>query len=255
MIGLRARAKLTWYLEITGRRDDGYHELRSEMLTIGLADILVVDEHGDYVRVFNPFPAPVPEGGDNIVARALQLVGRTAGVVIEKSIPVGGGLGGGSADAAAILRWAGTVSAEGALTLGADVPFCQVGGRALVEGVGERLTPLAFEERHVTLIQPDFAVSTAECYRAFDELRAGGWTPRERNHLEVPAGTVEPRLRTTIDWLRAELGPEVQLAGSGSTMFIEGRAGRADGASRHWDVEGPEGTLRFLQTTTTPAEA
>lgn len=256
MIGLRARAKLTWYLEITGQREDGLHDLRSEMLSIDLADVLVLDESADYVRVMNPFEVSVPQDGANIVARALKLVERTAGVTIEKGIPVGGGLGGGSADAAAILRWAGGVSAERALTLGGDVPFCQLGGRALVEGAGERLSVLPFEERRLTLILPGFGVDTADCYRAYDELRAGGWTPSGRNHLEVPACAVEPRLRTTIEWLRAELGPEVQLAGSGSTLFVEGLVeGRGTGEPRHWDVQGPEGTLRFVQTITTPAEA
>jgi 4-diphosphocytidyl-2-C-methyl-D-erythritol kinase len=256
VIALRARAKLTWYLEITGLRADGLHDLRSEMLTIDLADILVLDEAADYVRVFNPFAVAIPEDSTNIVARALALVGRTAGVTIEKSIPVGGGLGGGSADAAAILRWAGGASAQQALTLGADVPFCQLGGRALVEGAGERLTPLSFEERRLTLIQPSFGVDTADCYRAYDELRAGGWSPSGRNHLELPACTVEPRLRATMQWLRAELAPGVQLAGSGSTMFVEGLVeGRPRDAPGHWDVESPEGTLRFLQTITTPPEA
>ena len=249
MTALRARAKLTWYLEITGRRENGYHELRSEMTTIALDDILVLDEAADYVRVFNPFAAFVPEDGTNLVARALHLVGRTAGVTIEKSIPVGGGLGGGSADAAAILRWAGGVSSEQALALGGDVPFCQMGGRALVEGVGERLTPLAFEERPVTLIVPSFGVETAACYRAYDELWASGWRPTGPNHLEVPAGVVEPRLARTLEWLRGEFGPDVRLAGSGSTMFVEGLL---SDKLRHWDVQGPEGTLQFDQTVTTP---
>ena len=249
MIGLRARAKLTWYLEITKRRDDGYHELRSEMTTIAREDVLVVDESADYVRVFNPFADFVPEDETNLVVRALRLVDRTAGVTIEKSIPVGGGLGGGSADAAAILRWAGGVSSERALALGGDVPFCQLGGRALVEGVGERLTPLTFEPRNVTLILPNFGLDTASCYRAYDELWADGWRPEGSNHLEVPAGVVEPRLKRTLEWLRGEFGPDVQLAGSGSTLFVEGLL---SDKLRHWDVEGPEGTLQFDQTVTTP---
>ena len=249
MIALRARAKLTWYLEITGRRDDGYHELRSEMTTIDREDLLVLDETADYVRVFNPFSGFVPEDDTNLVVRALQLVGRTAGVTIEKSIPVGGGLGGGSADAAAILRWAGGVGSERALTLGGDVPFCQLGGRALVEGVGEQLTSLPFEERNVTLIVPSFGVDTAACYRVYDELWADGWRPEGSNHLEVPAGVVEPRLKATLEWLRGEFGPDVQLAGSGSTLFVEGIL---SDKLRHWDVEGPAGTLQFDQTVTTP---
>jgi 4-diphosphocytidyl-2-C-methyl-D-erythritol kinase len=247
--GLRARAKLTWYLEVTGRRADGYHELRSEMTTLDYSDDVLIEEGADYLTVFNPFRVPVPLDDTNIVVRALRLVGRRAGVTIDKAIPVSGGLGGGSADAAAILRWAGGVEPERALTLGGDVPFCQLGGRALVEGVGERLTPLAFEQRWVTLIVPDFGVSTEDCFRAYDELRDGGWTPEGSNHLETPAGVVEPRLRSTIEWLRAELGPGVQLAGSGSTMFVEGRLDQDRG---HWDMTGPAGPLQVLQTTTTP---
>jgi 4-diphosphocytidyl-2-C-methyl-D-erythritol kinase len=246
---LRAPAKLTWNLEVIGVRANGYHELRSEMTTIGLVDRLVVDETADYLRVVGASGA-VPLDHTNLVARALELVGRHAGVTIEKLIPVGGGLGGGSADAAAILRWAGGVSPERALTLGGDVPFCQLGGRALVEGVGERITPLAYEYRELTLIVPPFGVSTVDCYGAYDDLRAGGWTPRGRNHLEEPAGVVEPRLKSTLDWLRAELDLDVQLTGSGSTMFVEGHLAKEGG---HLDVEGPDGTLRFYQTTTTPA--
>jgi 4-diphosphocytidyl-2C-methyl-D-erythritol kinase len=120
----------------------------------------------------------------------------------------------------------------------------------LVEGVGERLTPLRFESRDVTLLMPDFAVSTASCYRAFDHLAMNGDVARGRNHLEVAAGIVEPRLASTLGWLRSELGDEVTLCGSGSTMFIEGHVEK--GLER-WDVQGPDGTVRFCQTTTTPS--
>jgi 4-diphosphocytidyl-2-C-methyl-D-erythritol kinase len=250
MIALRAPAKLTWYLEITGRRDDGYHFIRSEMLAVALDDIVVIDETGDYVRVFNPFSTPVPQGPTNLVAKALRLVGRTAGITIEKSIPVGGGLGGGSADAAAVLRWAGGVGPEVALSLGGDVPFCQLGGRALVEGVGELLTPLDFAARTVTLITPDFGVSTLDCYRAYDELRASGWKAQGRNHLEEAARLVEPRLARCLDWLRAELGQDVHLAGSGSTMFVEAIVGEP-----RLEMAGPEGLLRYFRVSARPREA
>ena len=248
MTVLDAPAKLTWYLEVTGRRPNGYHELRSEMTTLALADRLTLDEVGDYVRVVDHVGRPVPEGEDNLVAAALALVGRRAGVVIDKLIPAGGGLGGGSADAAAILRWAGGVEASSALSLGGDVPFCQVGGRALVEGVGERVSSLAFEQRTVTLFIPDFGVSTPDCYRAYDELYGSGWRPTGTNHLEEPARRVEPRLATVLDWLRARFD-DVRLAGSGSTMFVEGPIGDA------LDVSGPTMRLRVVTTTTTPAGA
>jgi 4-diphosphocytidyl-2-C-methyl-D-erythritol kinase len=249
VIELLAHAKLTWTLEITGRRDDGFHLLRSEMSTVNLHDVLMIDDTADYLHVLNDFSTPVASDETNLVARALRLVGRRAGVRVEKSIPVGGGLGGGSADAAAILRWAGGVTPERAITLGSDVPFCQVGGRALVEGVGERVNSLAYERRDITLIVPDFGVSSAESYAAYDQLRADGWTPDGPNHLEVPAGVVEPRLKVTLEWLRAEFGSGVQVAGSGSSMFVEGHLRTSP---ERWDMTGPVGLLQLSNLTTTP---
>lgn len=248
MIELLARAKLTWFLEITGRREDGYHELRSEMVTIDLADRLLIEPEGDYLRLVSP-DDDIALDDTNLVARALTLVGRRAGVTLDKHIPAGGGLGGGSADAGAILRWAGGVSAADALGLGGDVPFCQLGGRALVEGAGERLTPLAFEARDVTLLLPEFGVDTRRCYQAYDELVAAREHPSGRNHLEGAATLAQPRLGPTLAWLRATYGPEVTLAGSGSTMFFEGHL---SSELEQWDVTSPEGTVRFRQTTTTP---
>ena len=249
MIELLAHAKLTWNLEILGRREDGLHDLRSEMTTIGLHDVLFVDDSADHLEVLNPFTTDVVSGEDNLIVRALRLVGRRAGVRVEKSIPVGGGLAGGSADAAAILRWAGGVPDVVAVTLGGDVPFCQHGGRALVEGVGEMVQELPYEERRLTLIVPDFGVSTAQSYRAYDEMRADGWSPSGTNHLEEPAGRVEPRLASTLAWLRAEIGPDVRLAGSGSSMFVEGHLGATES---RWDMTGPEGPLQLSTLTTTP---
>lgn len=248
MTVLLAPAKLTWFLEITGQREDGYHELRSEMVTIDLCDHVTINENADYLHFEGPVGGVIADG-TNLVARALALVGRTAGVIVEKCIPIGGGLGGGSADAAAILRWAGGVTNKEALTLGSDVPFCQLGGRALVEGIGEKLTPLGFESRNVTLFMPTFSVNTRDCYATFDKLLASGVKPSGRNHLERAAGVAEPRLKSSLEWLRREVGSGVQLAGSGSTMFIEGhlRSGKT-----HWDVVGPEGNIRVLQTVTLP---
>ncbi len=248
MITLRAPAKVTRYLEVTGQRADGLHELRSEMVTVDLADTLDVQEEAYYLRVVDP-SGVVPDDETNLVARALRLVGRRAGVTVRKSIPVGGGLGGGSADAAAILRWAGGVSLDQALALGSDVPFCQVGGRALVEGVGERVTPLAFERRELTLIVMPFGVDTRACYAAYDEMRAEGWTPRGSNHLEEPAARVEPRLALALAWLRAEWGDAVHLAGSGSTLFVEGYRGETIPGS----LASPVGPLRTVVTRTTTA--
>ena len=246
MIQLSAPAKLTWYLEVTGVREDGYHSLRSEMLSVGLLDQLVLDEKADYLRVLGA--ASVPSDDSNLIRRALHLVGRHAGVTLDKQIPIGGGLGGGSADAAAILRWAGGVSADVAVRLGGDVPFCQVGGRALVEGIGEVVTPLPFEERAVTLFLADFEVSTQRVYQAYDELVASGHRPGGVNHLEAPARLVEPRVATLLDWARAQFG-DVQLAGSGSTVFIQGHGFDTPCG----DVTSPVGAVKWCQTIATPA--
>jgi len=92
MIELLAPAKLTWFLEVTGRRDDGFHELRAEMVTLDFADRLELDETGDFLKVEGPFSV-VPLDEHNLVTRALELVGRRAGVTLHKVIPPGGGLG------------------------------------------------------------------------------------------------------------------------------------------------------------------
>ena len=119
-VRLRAPAKLTLSLRVTGVRADGYHLIDAEMVTLDLHDDV------DLLPVGAPTAGStgwVPAGGRDLVAAALALTGRRAQVRITKRIPVGGGLGGGSADAAAVLRWAGWRDFEAAAALGADVPF------------------------------------------------------------------------------------------------------------------------------------
>ena len=132
-----APAKVTLSLRITGVRDDGYHLIDAEMTTVDLCDHLTLSD-GDGLEVIEAgCGLPVPDGDQNLVSRALALVRRQAMVRIVKAIPAGVGLGGGSADAAAVLRWAAYGDPRGAAMLGADVPFCLVGGRARVSGTGE----------------------------------------------------------------------------------------------------------------------
>ena len=158
---LSAPAKLTLSLRLVGIRGDGHHLVDAEMVTIDLVDRLDVSD-GDGLRVV---PADggleVAAGGENLVARALRLVGRSAAVVLHKAIPAGAGLGGGSSDAAAILRWAGWTDVVGAAAIGADVSFCLVGGRARVTGIGEVVEPLGFSEMSFTLLTPPVGCPTA----------------------------------------------------------------------------------------------
>ena len=144
---------------------------------------------------------------------------------MRKRIPAGAGLGGGSADAAAVLRWAGWTGTpdecEQAARLGADVPFCLVGGRARVTGIGEVVEPAAVRRRsssHCCCRRS--AARPPAVYRMWDEL--GGPTGDGANDLELAALAVEPRLAEWRDRLGDATGLQPVLAGSGSTWFVDG---------------------------------
>jgi 4-diphosphocytidyl-2-C-methyl-D-erythritol kinase len=246
-----APAKLTVSLRVTGVRPDGYHELDAEMVTLSLADELELEEGGSGFAVEAPpgvRSGELPGPGQNLVEQALAACGRSAAVRLTKRIPLGGGLGGGSADAAAVLRWAGCADPDVAVRLGADVPFCVVGGRARVEGVGERVTPLPFVARDYLLVLPPFGVDTARVYRAWDD-DPGDESP---NALTAAALAVEPRLAGWRDALGEYAGGEPALAGSGSTWFVEGAPPGAGMAAPRELRVGTE-TAQLVQARTVPA--
>lgn len=229
-VTIRAHAKLTRSLRMTGVRDDGFHLLDAEMVSLELHDVITIDPTGSGISVIGPFAAGVPTDDSNLVARALEIVGWTAHVTIDKRIPHGGGLGGGSTDAAAVLRWGGygadAASLVEASKLGADISFCLVGGRARVTGIGEIVDPLPHIDRGITLIIPPLAVSTPAAYRAWDDL--GGPTSDGPNDLEAAALAVEPRLAWWRDAIAAAIGEAPVLAGSGATWFTEHTASPLD---------------------------
>jgi 4-diphosphocytidyl-2-C-methyl-D-erythritol kinase len=243
-VTMRAHAKLTLSLRVTGVRPDGYHLIDAVMASLELHDLLTFHDLGparedpsdapvvDAFRLdaVGPFAHGMPLGPTNLVVRALQLGDadssrRPARVTIDKRIPHGGGLGGGSTNAATALRWAGFGTRPGdlerAATLGADIPFCLVGGRARVTGIGELVAPVVHLDRPITLIIPPVHVSTPAVYRAWDELdpkvRTGG-----RNDLEAAALVVEPQLARWRDEILRHIGVAPTLAGSGATWFLEG---------------------------------
>ncbi len=146
-ISLIAPAKLTLSLQVTGTRDDGYHLIDAEMVTLDIADVLTVTPGEQGLSFDGPQAQGLTDSDDNLVSRALRQCGKQARVHIQKNIPHGGGLGGGSADAAAIFRWANYQDLEAASRIGADIPFCMVGGRARVRGIGEIIEPLPFVAR------------------------------------------------------------------------------------------------------------
>lgn len=199
-----APAKVNLFLQVLGPRPDGYHDLVSVMTTVGLCDAVAVepvestpDVPDAGVTVFCAFP-DVPGGAENICHAAAHALWRDAAqrhgddgravpsvyIRVKKRIPVGAGLGGGSADAAAALRalnrmWrlgydAGALRRV-AVALGSDVPFCVRGGAAVVVGRGEELREFGpCAPFWVAIIDPGFAVATADAYRWLDEWRRGG---------------------------------------------------------------------------------
>ena len=214
-----APAKLTLHLHMTGVRDDGYHFIDAEMVSLDFADTLEFSD-GDGLEIVGD--SSLPADASNLVMRALRVLGKSAHVCLTKNLPAGAGLGGGSSDAAAVFRWAGIDDSSLAASLGADVPFCVRGGRAHVTGVGEVLDPLPYEERVFTLLMPQLSVSTPEVYRAFDDGAGDVADWNERNHLEAAAIAVAPELRRWRDIFQEITGATATLAGSGSTWFVEG---------------------------------
>lgn len=250
-----APAKINLTLEILGRRSDGYHNLRSVMQAISLYDVITVEDA--------PFPRISVAGGSpdapaderNLVYRAAQALDQSTGgghgarIALEKRIPVGAGLGGGSSDAAATLLalnhlWGTGLSTESLMeigsTLGSDVPFFLTGGTALAEGRGERLTPLPPPERlWLVVAWPDFHLSTPAVYARLDDRGIEGQASDRSATLAsmLPGGSVEtvaaaiwndmeqaafdlcPTAGVVRDALLERGALAAMLSGSGSAVF------------------------------------
>ena len=253
---LRSFAKINLGLEVLGVREDGYHELRTLFQTIDLADELVLRPARRGVRVACDHPL-VPNDATNLAARAAELlrgyakVKQGVEIEIEKRIPVGGGLGGGSSNAAAVLLgldrlWKLGLGPDGlhrlAARLGADVPYFLLGGTALGLARGDEVYPLRPQIRgHVVLVDPGIHVSTARVFRRLDgqltdrensnsiyyfvsrELEGPGGYRFLRNDLEEAALEEAPELRVQAGRIRAALLREgaclAALSGSGSSYF------------------------------------
>jgi 4-diphosphocytidyl-2-C-methyl-D-erythritol kinase len=219
VVTIHAPAKLTLSLRTVGLRGDGYHLIDAEMVSLDIHDTLEIDA-GDSLHMVTEAGVAEIITDDNLVSKALRLVGRTAAVRLTKRIPAGAGLGGGSSDAAAILRWAGYDDLNGAAGIGADVAFCLRGGRARVTGIGEVVEPLPFEAKTLTLLTPPVHCSTPAVYAAWDAM--GGPSGDHGNDLEPAALQVAPELARWRDKIAEASGQRPRLAGSGSTWFVEG---------------------------------
>jgi 4-diphosphocytidyl-2-C-methyl-D-erythritol kinase len=233
----RAYAKATLTLRVLGVRDDGYHEL--EALTVTMSEpydnVIIERIAGDRVELeVDPAHDDVPTDETNLAWRAAALAGGGARIHLHKQIPTQAGLGGGSADAAAVLR-ALDAPEWLAAQIGSDVPFCRAGGTAWMRGRGEIIEAIdpAPTGYQVIVVVPPFGAATRAVYGRWDELGAPAarrrieppapvrpYTDALFNDLEPAAEEVEPRLRPWRENLEAVAGRPAVMAGSGSAYLI-----------------------------------
>jgi len=236
-----APAKLNLSLRIVGRRADGYHLLQTvfRLLDWGDTVYLRVRDDGRIVRVAGPDNLPADDDLSVRAARALQAASGCAlgaDIALDKRIPQGGGLGGGSSDAATVLRalnriWACALDEDSlarlGLRLGADVPVFVRGANALAEGVGEVLTPLDLAPAWYVVIWPGVAVPTAALFRAPELTRDAAPETIARlscgavcgNAFEPVVRSRYPAVAAALDWLGGLSA--ARLSGSGACIFAE----------------------------------
>lgn len=235
-----APAKLNLFLHVLGRRPDGYHLLQTAFRLIDLCDWLRFSPRGDS-EIRLACPLPEIEEKENLIMRAAKLLQAESGskrgveVAVEKNIPIGGGLGGGSSDAATTLAvlnrlWQVGLSEEAlsaiALSLGADVPFFLFGRNAFAEGVGERLAPLELPRAWYVVLVPPIAVSTEAIFAA-PELTRNSKTIKissfsagfGKNDLEPVVCGRHSEVAAHLEWLK-RFG-DARLSGSGACVFAE----------------------------------
>lgn len=241
---VKAFAKINLRLRVWGRRDDGYHEIDTVFQSLDLHDTLILErQETPGIKLTTTSPWPLPER-ENLVYRAAELIAAKVGLDqgvrlhLEKRIPVGAGLGGGSSDAAATLVGLNELGQlklsqaelhKLALTLGSDVPYFLSGGLCWGRGRGEileRITPV-FDDFTFLLLQPDFSLSTEAVYREFDLMVEQGIGPppiqifefHYGNDLEAAALRLCPEM-SEYRRLLAELEPQMLgLSGSGPTYY------------------------------------
>ena len=237
-----APAKINLYLHILGRRPDGFHELETLMAPISFGDTLEVDLIPGADIQFTCSDPALADAQDNLATRAARLFldefqpGRGVRLHLEKKVPVGAGLGGGSSDAAAVLLALRELTgiacpdaklAELAARLGSDIPFFIHRCAALCRGRGEIVEPVVLKEKYQgLLVHPGFGVSTPWAYKTYAQNPHPGEPGRAfahmtlRNDLEPPAFSKYPWLPAVKKWFRAQPGVlDALMSGSGSSVF------------------------------------
>ena len=236
-----APAKINLSLHVTGRRADGYHLLDSLVAYADIGDRLQITPGADLsLTVSGMFAKGVPQDARNLVWRAAAGAGWCGQIALEKSLPHGAGIGGGSSDAGALLNalaGQGVVFPDSlALSLGADVPVCMTASATRMQGIGEEITPVALPRLPALLVNPGVEVPTAAVFSAltsrdnaampaevplFDGVAdCAGWLSAQRNDLEPAAIEVAPEIdRALSDLRRSRDALMARMSGSGSTCF------------------------------------
>ena len=225
-----APGKLNLFLHVLGRRDDGYHDLQTVFRLVERADRVGVAPRKDGRILFDG-----PFGEDNLCVRAARLLGKGCELALEKNLPVGGGMGGGSSDAATVLLVLNRVY-EMNLTraqlmsygekLGADVPFFIYGRNALGEGIGERLQALDLPSAWYLVLTPQVSVSTKETFESALTLRSKRlkippfFSGQGTNDLEPAVVARYPEVAASLAWLKQHR-PQARMTGSGACVFAE----------------------------------
>nr|WP_111301913.1 4-(cytidine 5'-diphospho)-2-C-methyl-D-erythritol kinase [Paracoccus saliphilus] len=232
-----APAKLNLALHVTGRRADGYHLLDSLVCFVDMGDVVQLSPGPLTLRIDGPFAAGLSDQ-DNLCLRAARLVGGQAAIRLVKNLPVASGIGGGSADAAAVLRGLARLGhplPTAPEQLGADVPVCLASVPARMQGIGEIVTPLSpLPPLHLVLVNPGVAVATPRIFggltcrdnpplpaipRFPDAGALIGWLAATRNDLQPPAIVAAPVIGAVLDALRSQGAGLARMSGSGATCF------------------------------------
>ncbi|MFY1708212.1 4-(cytidine 5'-diphospho)-2-C-methyl-D-erythritol kinase [Tritonibacter scottomollicae] len=236
-----APAKINLTLHVTGRRADGYHLLDSLVAFANVGDRLRLTSGADLsLSVTGLFARGVPEDGRNLVWRAAEGAGWRGQIDLEKNLPHGAGIGGGSSDAAALLT---ALQEQGVsvppglpLSLGADVPVCMAARAARMQGIGEEITPVPLPKLPALLVNPGVEVPTGAVFSALEEREntampadmplfdgvedCAEWLAAQRNDLEPAALIVAPLIERALGDLRSSRDALMaRMSGSGATCF------------------------------------
>lgn len=261
---LPAPAKLNLFLHVVGRRADGYHLLQSVFALIDWADTLHVERRADGRLARHDLGAALP--ADDLCLQAARALQRASGctegadIHIDKRVPSGAGLGGGSSDAATTLlalnrlwrlHWPRERLAALALTLGADVPFFVHGRNAFVQGIGEQVTPIALPRTWLAVVKPPPSLPTAAIFASPELVRTtpaviladfladaqlgdAGAAGFGRNDLQAVAIGQCGEVGQAVQWLKARFG-NGRMSGSGSAVFA--RSGTGSRPLVAWDAQ------------------